>query len=806
MSSLNCSQPVKEVCWKSEALVKVETNEQSVTIKKEAQGEEITVKDEVCSVKEEDFSVKEEDVSAKDDVSVKQEKHVSVNEVGGLTVNEVEDTLMVKEPRLSPPNSVDSLLKTQFERLTLRQKLDIKQMGPDKPDIWIQQTSKDRGKKYTRNFSSAWYERKSWLCGCPIRNSVFCFPCLLFRSSVSGQAATLWTETGMSDLKHFAERVKKHDMSKSHLECLFKLTMLGKAKLATQLEEGYHANIRKHNLEVDKNRHILSKVLDCLKFCGAFELALKGHDEAKDSDPGVFRGLVDFMGSLDSAMKDHLEATTVFKGTSKTVQNELLDCMLATVQAHIVQELRNAAFVSIIVDETTDITTHCQLVIIYRYVDATNTLQERFFSFIKLEGGSNAEAVSRALLENLGLIFPDQAAGKEKLIAQTCDWTSLMCRSTAGVGKIIQDEYPNAHFLHCYAQQLCLVMQKAASAVQRARVFFSDLSGFSTFFWQSQKRIDVLNRTVTSRLPRAPQTRLNFQSRPVNVVFEHKDHLLECFQTIQSSEDFDNITIREATGFVRMLQDKEFLFFLELFHHIMRLVDILSAQLDDRHIEASQAQEAVKDFTNAVSRVRDSVPSLCVKYSDAETRIVGDRQQQAYEVCDRIILNTNDRFTFTHHLTGATLLESDCFPDYAKVFPTEALAKTAEAYPTLNKARLQTELSLMYDSPDFRWSKSALALFKFMLENNLQEVFSETVKLLRILITTPMTTSESDRCFSTLRRVRTFLGSTVSKDRLHALAMLSTEKKLTREIPDFNKKVIEKFSLLKNRRAKFVYK
>ena len=74
-----------------------------------------------------------------------------------------------------------------------------------------------------------------------------------------------------------------------------------------------------------------------MKFCGAFELALRGHDER--DNPGIFRGLVDVVASLDSALKEHLESATVFKGPLKTVQNELLDCMLAVVRERLLRDL-----------------------------------------------------------------------------------------------------------------------------------------------------------------------------------------------------------------------------------------------------------------------------------------------------------------------------------------------------------------------------------------------------------------------------------------------------------------------------------
>ena len=129
-----------------------------------------------------------------------------------------------------------------------------------------------------------------------------------------------------------------------------------------------------------------------------------------------------------------------------------------------------------------------------------------------------------------------------------------------------------------------------------------------------------------------------------------------------------------------------------------------------------------------------------------------------------------------------------------------------DAYPTLDKAKLRTELSLIYENEEFKGCSGAVALFQVMMENNLQDTFTETVSLLKILITTPMTTSESKRCFSTLKRIKTFLRNTIGQQRLNALAMLSIEKRLVRDIPNFNIRVIERFAAQKERRVKFMYK
>lgn len=107
---------------------------------------------------------------------------------------------------------------------------------------------------------------------------------------------------------------------------------------------------------------------------------MRGHDETQSSDsPGIFRGLVDLVASLDDVLEDHLKTATVFKGPSKTLQNELLDCMLSMLKTHILGVVKNADYLAIEADETIDISTRCQLVLVLWYVDGQNSIQERFF-------------------------------------------------------------------------------------------------------------------------------------------------------------------------------------------------------------------------------------------------------------------------------------------------------------------------------------------------------------------------------------------------------------------------------------------
>ncbi|XP_042213104.1 zinc finger MYM-type protein 1-like [Homarus americanus] len=700
-------------------------------------------------------------------------------------------------------NTVEQLLVKSFIGLSYEDRLQVKRLGPHQPDLILEQSSKDKGKEYVRRFTTSWYEKKKWLCGSASRKSLFCFPCLLFGGEVA------WSQLGINDLKHLSEKIKKHESCKSHLDNAVKLAMLGNKSIATQLDESYRVGIRKHNEEVERNRYTLSKLIDCIRFCGVFELAVRGHDEIESSlNSGVFGGLVDFVSSIDRVMEKHVKSATVFKGTSKTVQNELLDCMLDVAREFIVKQLRSTEYVAIHVGDTTDVSTKCQSALVYRYIDGNGKVVERFFGFTHLQNLS-AESFATNLLEQLDFVFPENN-DKQKLISQSYDGANVLRGETGSVQRKVKDIYPNAHYVHSYAHQLCLFMEQAVSRISQVRIFFCDLSGFPAFFSRFPKRTEVLDAIVSRRLPRGTATRW-INVRTVNIVYEHREDLLECFKTIESSREFESNSVREARAFIRILQDREFVYFLSLFHEIMPHVVELYSQLQKRDIDTVFVEKITAEFVKNINKVRECIEELGSKLSaDSEFPqcpvVLKKLEQVAKKVCDIIIVNAKERFAFTKHLVSAKLLQSDLFEKHNQGFPMQALNDTVQTYPMLNRERLRTELCIIYEKPEFRCASGAMALFRFFIENDLQDTFSETVTLLRILITTPMTTTDPERCFSTLKKIKTLLRNTMNQDRLSALAMLSIEKQLVHEIPDFNKKTIEKFAAQKDRQAKFMYK
>lgn len=242
--------------------------------------------------------------------------------------------------------------------------------------------------------------------------------------------------------------------------------------------------------------------LDAIRFCGEFELALRGHDESENSDnPGVFKGLINYTAALDTLLKDHLENSTVFKGTSKTIQNDILDAMLGVCQKYITKEISSVGFVSLQADGTTDVSCKTQLDIILRY-EIEDQIFERFWGFSEVHDRT-AVGLSTVIFEQLSKVRLDKEPNK--LICQTYDGASVMRGENRGVQHLIKERYPLANYVHCYAHQGNLIMQNATSSVSQSRIFSSDLQGIGQFISRSPKRMDCLNEIVKKKSLLVPQ-------------------------------------------------------------------------------------------------------------------------------------------------------------------------------------------------------------------------------------------------------------------------------------------------------------
>ncbi|KAK7901308.1 hypothetical protein WMY93_018077 [Mugilogobius chulae] len=299
--------------------------------------------------------------------------------------------------------------------------------------------------------------------------------------------------------------------------------------------------------------------------------------------------------------------------------------------------------------------------------------------------------------------------------------------------------------------------------------------------------------------------RWNCHSWAVNTICGNKEELMQCFERIRDSGDFDANTEQEAGALSMLLENPDFNFFLQLFHQILPLVDELDCTLQ-KNRNYDHISESIQQFKTDLEKVRDSV------------HVIAEEQTVDLEPKKKRRMLKKDNYgnigkQYSGADTRAFLLHEvrhQCFSasvsaEYSLTFPDKALAVAVKTYPVITGCKLKTELRVIYNKEELRSCGGAVDLLHVLAENDLVDVLQETVQLLKLVITTPMSTAEAQRCFPTFNTIKTFVTNTRSQDRLSALTMLSMEKKLITDMWDFNHKVIQQFATNKQRAA-FSYK
>ena len=122
----------------------------------------------------------------------------------------------------------------------------------------------------------------------------------------------------------------------------------------------------------------------------------------------------------------------------------------------------------------------------------------------------------------------------------------------------------------CYAHQLNLLLEKATS-VNNKEFFLKSVCHSINFFTPISTNGRFGGRSATQVTPSFYTTRWNYKFCTVNVVYENRYKLEECFKVLEE-KCTNKLTVNEASGHRRGLQDQYFMFWLTIFHRILHHV------------------------------------------------------------------------------------------------------------------------------------------------------------------------------------------------------------------------------------------
>lgn len=713
---------------------------------------------------------------------------------------------------VTPCCIVCSLLKKGFSSYSFADKLSAIEKGRPKPPLRKLTT---KIKTCTRYFHADLYNQYEWLTGCETIGKLFCWCCLLF---VNGKGT--WNENGFSDLNNLHKVIKRHTISRAHLEAIIRLKVFGKSSIEHTIDEKLKISHRPHNELVEKNRAVLKRLIDVVCFLGTHELSFKSHDESGTStNRAVFKDLLCLLSTYDAPLKKHLqqsEQSVLFRATSNRIQSNLISAIAAVLLERIKLEIKKTRFLAIVFGEVTEIG---QLSAILRYL-SDGIVQERFIGFIDVGADKTAESLYKTVCDLIKDIGCD--AG-EKLVAQSYDGATVKSEQLEDLQVKVKQTFQNALFIHYFGHRLHLILFQSVAHIKQCKIISSILFGISNFFSKSANRTQAFDLIVRRRLPKVPPTRWNYNGQLVQTVSEYRHYLIELFENIlENSCDWDTETLNCSKGYLEYLKsDFSFNFLLNLYSEIFPFCDNLFNTLQNNSNDVEFCIKGIEEFKRIINAKRNDFERLWEKTTEIgelepprkrlRPEVVDDLKSTyrrlLFEIIDQIEGQISNRFNNFNDLKFIELCNFSEFKD--ETFPDDAFQSLISHYECdFSAVALRSELTVIYTTEDTNSKTNAYELLNYLKQTELDKAYVEVSKLCELVLTIPTTSLSMERSFSVLERINNFVGNSTSEDRLSKLSLLSIEKDLLKEIsehPRFYDDVIDEFATT-DRRIELHYK
>lgn len=679
----------------------------------------------------------------------------------------------------------------------------------------------------------------TWLCYSKKLNAAYCEVCWLFSDRSDPSYRENWSN-GIQDWQGLSKKITKHAISKCHTaSCLVYEHWKRHSTLNEESEKVY---------QKDKLfwREVLKRLVKITLLLACNGQSFRGHREnIDDIYNGNFLSEVQLLAEFDPIMNELINKPKhSIKYLSPIVQNELITVLSEHLENQITEEIKSAMFYSIIADTTQDISKKDQLSLIIRYVKIVNDTNDKpveikviesFLGFFWTKDHS-AKGLSNHLIQNL----QNLGISLINCRGQGYDGASVMSGIYGGVQKLINDEQPNALFVHCAAHNLNLVINDAVSSVPEAVKFFTILQEVYKFFGQSINRWDMLSDVTgesTVTLKKLNPTRWAGRLLTVLGMKHNYATILKLLTKInlQSSKKDE---IAEAFQLKKNIEQFEFVFLLVLFSRILGAIDVASKCLQNEKADLCQATYHLETALKATTSYRENFTeakqesiSVAQKWGiEVKFQVKRMRKTKRHfdELADDHRLNDpEDEFrinTFNRVLdiVNAQLQTrfkgmNDVVSRFSVLFPANLINKE-ENVIILEASSLQSKYPDDI-SPEF---PIQLLSFRTTMEREIKK--TTTVKQLAdllmlqyaaisssypdvctafiLFLSLPVTVASAERSFSKLKYIKSYLRNSMAQERLKGLALLNIEAARAK-VMDMDK-LIDRFAEMKARRKKIV--
>lgn len=677
--------------------------------------------------------------------------------------------------------------------------------------------------KQTRCFSTTFYKKYSWLEYSKTKDKVFCFVCRQFSTNIPGGSSSdrdkdVFIKEGNQNWKKLNEKITKHESSDLHKTCVIKHAEWQRLK-SSESRDVLDQVISYRQEVVAKNRRYLTKIIDILLYLSRQGLAFRGHEEKKDSaNKGNFKELCEVFAKYDHEFAEMYEQKKGNYASHRT-QNELLSICGSTVRDMICQEIRESGFFALMLDEARSFKTE-QLSLSVRYTHSFH-VYERFLKFIDCSSSRDAESLKKIVVNELKSLGIDEVP----IVAQTYDGASVMSGEKGGLQAKIREIHECAIFTHCYAHKVGLVTTDGCKEIRMCDAFFNNLECLNIHFSKPCAHEVLKNLQIELKI-RHPFEISQISDTRWACRFSSCDKVIERFpviiQALQNEVDENSINSAEANGLLIAMTKNEFIVHLHIFRDVLAVSNMMSKAMQNSETPISATVSIIENVISTlearrsdayfdelwikivnfseennislererISKKRKSIQSSRLNDSVIDTTL-GERNQQPnvntkeywrahvfYHVIDKVVGSLKRRFSpeslnmakSIDAFFGMRFLDSTTFINfYSPIAKVNVNLLSAEMDVCHNVYKTAHGKESNCDSTP----ENLKNLLK-ILESN-QKIFPNFVKLVNIALSIPISAATCERSYSAMRRIRTYLRTSMTQTRFTDLSILHIE-------------------------------
>ena len=605
---------------------------------------------------------------------------------------------------------------------------------------------------------------------------------------------------------------------------------------------------KKKKEKFEKYKVILEKIARAVHFCGRQAIALRGHrEEMTENDPAInpgnFIALLKEISVNDPILKEHLEKPLQRNATYLRMQsqNEMIDIIgRQTIQADLVEEVKEAGFHSIIVDEVTSSNDEFMSVCI-RFVDKDNNIREVFLGFLNVH-----RITGEALAEKVFNFYEEVGLNVSDMRGQCFDGASNMSGQKKGLSAFIQIQNSKAVYTHCNSHILNLSIASASKLLD-VQTVLAKMTALAIFFNYSPKKERLLDHIATTQIECTKKRKVlvglcktRWSER--DTAYEHFyvafPFLVTVLEIINGTHDNlqnydDTFTTgwtaenkKDATAHLSAICNFSFIVTLVSIYRLLHPLHGTTVKLQGRSVDIVQAFDEIEDVKLDLQSTRDSIntefghifrqavqiadhvgiePSLprIARKQIHRSNPPYDTPEEYYRrtiaipLLDSLLSELDTRFSaLSQRATKLLFLVPTvmCSPSYRdeKIFDVVEMYKDDLLNPDIVDLELKIwKRKWTQADPEDRPSSLAKTILKCDITR-----YPNLFILLKIASTLPVTSCECERSFSVLRRLRLWLRASMGTSRLSSLALMNIHY----GHPIDYKNIVDKFLKLHPRR------